>query len=469
MPWQQHVADVALELDPVTGRLWYDEVVLTVPRQSGKTTLLLPKFVWRAEAAHLLGGRQVMLYAAQTLKDAIEKFDDDYVEDLAAARIMRGRYRVTNHQGRKRIRFQSGSLLVPVATGKASGHGKSIDDGTLDEAFAQPDARVEDAWKPAMITRAQSQMWITSTAGKNRLESPYLWSKVARGRKACEQPDPVSRFCYFEWSADPHADPQSPATWWSCMPALGFTQTEAAIRSRLEAALADEEGDGILGFTRPYLNRFDDAAADDEGWRVLERVQWLGRDDDEHGCLDRTSRRAADARPTLAVDVRPDRSRTAVAMAGLREDGLPMGLVTRYGEGTSWVAKYVADTVREKGVYAVVWDTVGPANSLKTDIAEQLGGTSDVLLHGMNTTEVTDACQQMYDAVVTEQFRHVGQKEVDDAVKGLAKRELGGGRFAWDRATSDVDISPFVAMTDAAWALKNLDEPAASFFGGGWR
>ena len=40
MPWQRMVADVALELDPATGRLAYRQIGLTVPRQSGKTTLL---------------------------------------------------------------------------------------------------------------------------------------------------------------------------------------------------------------------------------------------------------------------------------------------------------------------------------------------------------------------------------------------------------------------------------------------
>ena len=39
MPWQRQVADVALELDDA-GRFAYPLVVITVPRQSGKTTLL---------------------------------------------------------------------------------------------------------------------------------------------------------------------------------------------------------------------------------------------------------------------------------------------------------------------------------------------------------------------------------------------------------------------------------------------
>ncbi len=34
MPWQQHVADVAFEVNPETGRLAYREIVLTVPRRS---------------------------------------------------------------------------------------------------------------------------------------------------------------------------------------------------------------------------------------------------------------------------------------------------------------------------------------------------------------------------------------------------------------------------------------------------
>src|SRR5262252_3191012 len=38
MPWQRHVADVALEID-ADGRFVYNLVLVTVPRQSGKTTL----------------------------------------------------------------------------------------------------------------------------------------------------------------------------------------------------------------------------------------------------------------------------------------------------------------------------------------------------------------------------------------------------------------------------------------------
>lgn len=441
MPHQQHVLDVALEIDPATERLWYREVGLALPRQNGKTTLLLPKFVWRAESAHLLGGRQRMLYAAQTKKDAVEKFEEDFIEDLAASRVMAGRFRVTNSQGRKQVRFRSGSLLIPVATTARAGHGKTLDDGTLDEAWSQVDNRVEAAWRPAMITRANAQLWETSTAGDR--SSLYWRSKVDRGRRLVEEFDPTSRHCWFEWSASARSDPFDPAVWWATMPALGLTIGEDAIRHELTGI----EG-GVREFARAYLNMWPDDV-DDEQWE-LPKPNWVN-------CADPRSVRAG--RPVLAVDVSPNRSSSAVSMAAAREDGLPMGRCVRHGRGTAWVPGEVGDLVGAKDVALVVLDGVGPVSSLRGKIEKVVDGRC--LVRVMNTTEVADACADMFDAVVTEQLRHAGQEAVDDAVAGLAKRALPGGRWAWDRRHSTADITPIVSMTNAVWGLGQVREVEA--------
>jgi phage terminase large subunit-like protein len=42
MPWQRLVLDTALEINPLTKRLAYREVRLTVPRQQGKSTFCSP-------------------------------------------------------------------------------------------------------------------------------------------------------------------------------------------------------------------------------------------------------------------------------------------------------------------------------------------------------------------------------------------------------------------------------------------
>ncbi len=64
MPWQRYVADVSHEVDPATGLLWYREVIVEIPRQSGKTTLGLTVRVHRATGP--FGGPQMLLYTAQT-------------------------------------------------------------------------------------------------------------------------------------------------------------------------------------------------------------------------------------------------------------------------------------------------------------------------------------------------------------------------------------------------------------------
>lgn len=434
MPWQQHVVDVATEIDPATGSLWYREVIVTVPRQSGKTTLLLPKWIWRAEASHLLGGRQRMLYAAQTKNDAIDKFDEDFIEDLAAARVMHGRYRVTNVGGRKRIRFRSGSLLLPVATTVKSGHGKTLDDGTLDEAFAQVDNRVEAAWRPAMITRPNAQLWIVSTAGT--AESTYLLGKVQRGRAMVERADPMGRLAHFEWSIPDGADLEDPAVWWAHHPALGYTITEDAIRHELDTI----EG-GLPEFERAYGNRWPDGLA----MQVLPVESW------QH-CADAESQRASS--PVICLDLSPDRSTAAVSMAATRADGLPMVQVVRHGPGTDWAFDHVVDLWRTKSPPFVVIDSVGPANSLVDRLLN-----AGVQVQIMNTPDLADACGSLYDAVITEQLRHCDQAELNEAVRGAAKRDLGD-RWAWKRRTSTADITPLVSATGALWGLGKAGAPS---------
>ncbi len=74
MPWQRQVVDVALEVDDA-GQFVYRDVVLTVPRQQGKTTLSLSLILHRA----LVRSRQHIVYCAQSALDARKKWDADWV------------------------------------------------------------------------------------------------------------------------------------------------------------------------------------------------------------------------------------------------------------------------------------------------------------------------------------------------------------------------------------------------------
>jgi phage terminase large subunit-like protein len=82
MPWQRYAADVALEIDPDTGELWYEEVDITVPRQSGKSTLILALMVWRCVIMARRLGRQTVTYLAQKGNAARRKLEREFIPIL---------------------------------------------------------------------------------------------------------------------------------------------------------------------------------------------------------------------------------------------------------------------------------------------------------------------------------------------------------------------------------------------------
>lgn len=439
MPWQQYVMDVALEIDPVTGFLAYSDVIVSVPRQSGKTTITLPRVVWRAEAAHLLGGRQTMLYAAQKAISAKRKWEREFVADLKAAAVMRGRFQVRKPAGNEHVWFRSGSTFAPIATTATSAHGDTLDDGTLDEAFAQRDSTVEEAWRPAMITRPNAQYWIASTVG---FPGEYLRSRMRKGRAAVRS-GLDHGIAHFEWSAGIDVDVTDPDEWPGWMPALGYTIRAAGI----QYALDNMEG-GLPAFRRAYGNQWPDEF-DDLEW-IVPKKAWAE-------CEDPTSTRVGV--PAYALNVDPNRTRGALAFAANRADGLPMIGVTETGEGATWLPAAVGKAVRRTGALCVVIDSVGAEANLKMDLEDELREMNPpVPVRAMKTGEVCDAWSSFEDAITTEQLRHLGQKVLSDGLKGASLRTIGK-RHAIDHFTSTGDSTPVVACDHALWGLSTTPPP----------
>jgi phage terminase large subunit-like protein len=282
MPWQQYVADVILEVDPGTGRLAYGEWGLTVPRQSGKSTFVEAKATHRCSATGFFGPRQHVVYTAQTRLKAREKWEEDFVSDLEAARAFRGRFRVHKGNGNEHVRFANRSRFGLEAATEKAGHGSTLDEAFIDEAFAHPDSRLEQAFGPAMITRLNKQLAWISTAGWLGA-SVYLTEKVDLGRLVAAE-GRRRGIAYFEWSAPDDAAPGDPATWLGCMPALcpdppcrcgggewRHTITMDAIRGEYEKA---RDSGKLNEFRRAYLNQWvpKDAAA--EEWGVIGEDAW---------------------------------------------------------------------------------------------------------------------------------------------------------------------------------------------------
>ena len=411
MPWQQLVADVGLELLP-SGLPAYRTVIVTVPRQMGKTTLILALALHRA--IFWPGRRQRIYYSAQTGQDGRQKVIDDWVPILEGSSLMAAVRQVRKGTDQVSIIFRNGSRIDVMASSEHSGHGKTVHLALIDEAFSDVDDRREQAMIPAMKTITDAQEWITSTAGHEG--SVFLNRQVDLGRAAVADALDTG-IAYFEWSADPEAPIDNPATWYSCMPALGHTITEAVIRYDL-AKLPEGE------FRRADLNLrtiSQERIIPVEVWRAVC---------DEHLVLDGSI--------SLGVEASPDRSSASIVAV----DSMRRAEVIDYREGVTWLLERLPElATRYKAKVAI--DAKGPAGSLIPELA-----TAGVRVEQYGNDAVAGATARLYDAIADRQVkvRSIAGDPLDRAVAGARKR-ISGERWYWSRTSPTVDVSPLVALT----------------------
>jgi hypothetical protein len=454
LPWQQELADVAYEFDPVSGELRYDEIDVTVPRQSGKTTLTLAKTVHRLVVIAKREGPQRSTYTAQTRTVARKKLERDFAELLRESRgfveVEHARvqpkdpteWRLSLNNGQEHIRFGRSNYLQIDAPSRTGGHGDTLDDGTIDEAFKHEDDTVEAGMRPSMATRRNAQLWVISTAGDAR--SRYLYQKVLAGRQAFEA-GRHGRTCYAEYSAEDDADPGDPVTWRGCMPGMALLPsgrplvTEQFIAGEWERA--QRKGpDGVRTFRRAYLNQWPEVPVLDpaQAPSALDAGRW---------------KNAADARaergaPVFAVAAAPDRSWCAIGVAWRRPDRGVQVMVSAgdYRPGTAWVADRVEDLRRRWGARIVTDTTV-----------------KGLLLDSVTPPEHEQAAAEngLADLLDSGRLWHGNQGELNTAVRGSQWKTAGRTRRLEPKG--DADISPLRAVALAAWHV-GRDDGGVQFF-----
>ena len=426
MPWQQHVADVALEIDPDTSLLIYREVDLSVPRQQAKSTTLLTMTALRATR---FGPRQVITYTAQSRKAALAKWRDEHVPLLEASAFgKRGAYELRKSNGSEAVVWRNGSLYGIDAATETAGHGPTLDLGEIDEAWAHEDDRGEQAMAPSMITRPSAQLWVASTAGNAR--SKYWYRKILAGRASYAT---SSSTAYFEWSADDDEDPEDRATWRRCMPALGYTVTEATIAAELARA---KRGGKLDLFVRAYLNRWVEIPVLEEGGAKVIPLDWWD------ACIDTRSK--VDGERVFAVDVTPDRGTAAIDVVGdSSRGGTHVETIEhRPGEGTDWVVTRMRELVAKWPTRAVAAQVSGPVGSLESALQSAFGDK----FRAVTDRELSQGCGAIHDGIRDKTLVHVGDPAIRIALDGAAK-SISGDAWRWARRSSSVDISPLVAAT----------------------
>lgn len=417
MPWQHLMVDVACEIDD-EGLPVYREIVVTVPRQSGKTTLFLGVEVQRCIGwAQMLGAPQNVVYSAQTGADARKKLLNDQIPILERHKRTLGIAQITRANGNESVRFGNGSKIELLASGADAGHGRIVDAAMNDEIFADDDMRRDQAMIPAMATRPAAQAWNASTMGTP--DSVNLNAKVEKGRLAVEQ-GRQSGICYVEFSADPGADPEDPKTWLTCMPALGHTIGLSVVKHAFDSMPLGE-------FRRSFLNiptLSDEQKIPASSWSLV-----LG----DH---------AVTAPDVFGLDCNPDRTRGGIVAV---QRG-PIVAVSDYEPGTGWLVRR-ARHIWDRWKKPFVVDGSGPAAAFIPEL-EREGLDLIVLSAG----EMAAAAGVFFDHVVNMTMRVRRDADLNAAVAAAATREQGD-RWTWSRKASREDICLLVAASAGVYQV----------------
>jgi phage terminase large subunit-like protein len=255
LPWQRQVLDVALEHR--RGQLVYRDVVVSVPRQAGKSTLVLVLILYR-----LLAARCHAVYGAQTRLAARQKLLDDWLPMIRRSPLSK-LFDVSRATGQEALFALggTGSRCRVISSDESAAHGQTVSLAVLDESWAL-DQAAEQAVRPALVTKISGQLWIASTAGTAR--SVWWADKVQTGREAVES-GRTEGLAYFEWSADPGADLTDPAVLRSFHPAVDLTIPVDTIMSDV-AAMSPTEAARAFGNVQP-----DELGG---GWDVFSEDDW---------------------------------------------------------------------------------------------------------------------------------------------------------------------------------------------------
>lgn len=436
-PWQRYVLDRACG-EHADGRWTAREVALFVPRQNGKGAIIEARVL----AGLFLFKEKKILWSAHEYKTAHEGFlrIKELIQSAPAFNKLVKRYwEGSADQG---IELVTGQRLKFIARSRGSGRGFSGDLVILDEAQELSLLQMKAIFSTmsAKSMAGNPQIWYLGTPPEDSAAWIYSVRKDGEAGK--------DRLAYFDWglgdinTALPakeqlkrYADRE---LWYAANPGLGIRISEEFVEDelgRLKLGIAPER----LGMWKPYTG-----GDEDNRWQVISEKAWTDALKPDSQVI---------GRPAFAVYVPPDRSYSAIAVAGVSSLGgrhievSGDGQVLDYRPGTAWVVPRLQQiearlAARGTGPSVIVIDDKALAEEAEA---------KNMVVHRANAADVVTGCQQFFDGVAGEDLAgrdicHIGQDELTDAVAGAVKRDIGGS-FAWARRDLAVDVTTLAAVS----------------------
>lgn len=449
--WQDGLGQVALGLrEDGSFAATVGGVTISIPRQVAKTFIVMRIVV----ALCSIFPNVMVVWTAHRTRTATNTFQKMKAFALrpAARRYLRPGSNqgtaIRDANGEQEIPFANGSRILFGAREQGFGRGfDEVDIEVFDEAQILTEKALEDIVPAANQSRFPHGALVFFMGTPPRPTDP---GEVFSARRAKALSGASDDALYIECSADPEADPDDRKQWAKANPSYPLHTPERSIL-RLREILADNES-----FMREALGVWDPTKTP----QVIDAQTWALRADPTSRPLERL---------TLAVDVAPDRSSAAVALAGSRPDGLWHVELDEHRTGADWVPAWIERRAHRNPLHAVVADEVSGLVEQRTNGRYYIAGTDvEVTLASAQGRDMVIACAKFYDAAMHDTLRHTDQPQVNHALSVARKRAVAGG-WAWNRANATSDITPIVAETLALWGAQSATVKRPSKREGGRR
>ena len=416
---------------------------------------------------------ELFIWSAQQLDTTEETFEHFLsVFDNKEFPHMRRRFvKATSGNGAAEMKFRVDGRIKRIkfkARSRKSGQGLAGDEIVLDEGFAVEPMHL-GALVPTLSTRKRAHILWASSAP--HASSGPLHAVVRRGRAG----GPGAP-AYVEWCAPGGFEAPPCERGLECTHAPGVPGCVLDDREHIRAAnptagrrisweyLENERLElGALEFARERLGWAEPEASAEKPPVSLEL--WTSRTDEGSAPADETE-------VVFAVEIAANRSSASISVAGWRatEGERHLGLIDRR-PGVEWVLPRLLELAERDDLarvprgpqrspvwcHAIAIDPVSPAGSLIEPLRQ--AGVEPVV---MTAREVGTACAELEDGLKAGRYWHRSSVDVDEAVKGAVRRDIGEGQWAFGRRASSrskVEIDAVVSVTNAAWCLSLTPPP----------
>jgi hypothetical protein len=389
-----------------------DTIVISIPRQVGKTYLIACIIF----ALCLLHENLTVIWTAHRKTTAAETFAQ--FENMAKrASVALHISQVMRARGDEKIAFKNGSRILFGARESGFGRGFSdVDVLVFDEAQIMTDATLEDMAAAQNVAK-NPLTFMMGTPPRPR--DPGEVFTLLRQEALDGESDGI---LYLEMSADRGADLMDRDQWQKANPSFPHRTSERAML-RLRKKLKNDDS-----WRREALGIWDQIA---QQFSPINGPLWS--DGADVGPEDATKPAA------LAVDMSHGRE-ISVGACWLEPESAHVEEVwagVDESAAVDWIAKRAGRRI------PVVIDSMSPAASMIPALKAR-----GVKVHTGTSGDMQKACGLFLSEVEARRLTHADQESVNDAREGVRKRAIGtAGGWGYDRSNPSVNIAPLVAVT----------------------